>query len=161
MRPLAIVAYCCLLVACAGAARVDRLRHVLTGSSPRFELHESKVVSHSTCTTHHNRSGECFKSRQNPSPLPRPPIAPINAPVARQWQTPTRAPCSPGMPHDPHPCAGSLRTRPAASAVIERSALPTSFFWGDYLGVNYLTETRNQHIPQCAAPDASPLLAPL
>ena len=29
-----------------------------------------------------------------------------------------------------------------------RNDLPTHVFWGDVDGVNYLTETRNQHIPQ-------------
>ncbi len=34
---------------------------------------------------------------------------------------------------------------------MDRAALPASFFWGDVDGVNYLTETRNQHIPQWAS----------
>jgi hypothetical protein len=48
----------------------------------------------------------------------------------------------------PPPAAGSLRTRPSAAESVLLSALPASFFWGDVDGVNYLTETRNQHIPQ-------------
>jgi len=32
-----------------------------------------------------------------------------------------------------------------------RRDLPERFFWGDVDGVNYLTESRNQHIPVCAS----------
>ena len=35
--------------------------------------------------------------------------------------------------------------------VRERSSLPPYFFWGDIHGVNYLTVSRNQHIPQCVS----------
>ena len=27
--------------------------------------------------------------------------------------------------------------------------LPSDYFWGDVNGTNFLTESRNQHIPQC------------
>jgi hypothetical protein len=49
-----------LLVAGASAARLDGLRHFLTGSRPRFELHDSKIISaHRTCA-HHNHTSELF-----------------------------------------------------------------------------------------------------
>ena len=40
--------------------------------------------------------------------------------------------------------------------VREPSSLPPYFFWGDIHGVNYLTVSRNQHIPQCVSrPDGA------
>eukprot|EP00210_Caulerpa_lentillifera_P006745 g6446.t1 len=32
--------------------------------------------------------------------------------------------------------------------IVETNSLPTNFFWGNIHGVNYLTVSRNQHIPQ-------------
>lgn len=38
-------------------------------------------------------------------------------------------------------------TRPRAHEDMRVSDLPASFFWGNVNGTNFLTETRNQHIP--------------
>eukprot|EP00803_Ostreobium_quekettii_P001091 evm.model.scf_1671.1 EVM.evm.TU.scf_1671.1 scf_1671:12155-19567(-) len=37
---------------------------------------------------------------------------------------------------------------PRAHEIMDVTALPTEWFWGDVDGINYLTETRNQHLPQ-------------
>merc|ERR1719313_2637003 len=39
-------------------------------------------------------------------------------------------------------------TGPRAHESIRVADVPASFFWGDVNGTNYLTESRNQHIPQ-------------
>ena len=45
--------------------------------------------------------------------------------------------------------AGERVTSPRPHEQLDvRNDLPTHVFWGDVDGVNYLTETRNQHIPQ-------------
>ena len=43
---------------------------------------------------------------------------------------------------------GELVTSPRPHEVMDISTLPTSFFWGNVSGVNFLTEVKNQHIPQ-------------
>ena len=40
-------------------------------------------------------------------------------------------------------------TEPVPHTYISPEDLPASFTWADKDGVNYLTATRNQHIPQC------------
>jgi cathepsin X len=39
-------------------------------------------------------------------------------------------------------------TGPRAHEVVDMGALPKNWFWGDVNGVNYLSWTRNQHVPQ-------------
>ena len=44
---------------------------------------------------------------------------------------------------------GELATSPRPHETMNiRADLPESVFWGDVGGINYLTETRNQHIPR-------------
>eukprot|EP00877_Chromochloris_zofingiensis_P005844 jgi/Chrzof1/15260/UNPLg00654.t1 len=43
---------------------------------------------------------------------------------------------------------GELLLAPRPHELIARAHLPDNFFWGSVAGTNYLTETRNQHIPQ-------------
>ena len=43
---------------------------------------------------------------------------------------------------------GELVTSPRPHEVMDISTLPKSYFWGNVSGVNYLTEVKNQHIPQ-------------
>ncbi|CAI5461919.1 unnamed protein product [Closterium sp. Yama58-4] len=43
---------------------------------------------------------------------------------------------------------GELVTEPRSHETLKKSDLPRNFFWGNVSGVNYLTESRNQHIPQ-------------
>lgn len=51
-------------------------------------------------------------------------------------------------------CIEDLQPRPAGYKPLIKneknfnSVLPENFFWGDVNGVNYLTVTKNQHIPQ-------------
>ena len=35
------------------------------------------------------------------------------------------------------------------SEYIQADQLPDAFTWGDVDGVSYLTQSRNQHLPQC------------
>jgi len=39
--------------------------------------------------------------------------------------------------------------RPRAHETLVVADLPSDYFWGDVNGTNFLTESRNQHIPQC------------
>jgi hypothetical protein len=40
---------------------------------------------------------------------------------------------------------------PASHETLRGESLPTSLFWGNRSGVNYLTPVRNQHLPTCAS----------
>lgn len=44
---------------------------------------------------------------------------------------------------------GERITEPLPHTYLDVSDLPESFTWADVNGVNYLTATKNQHIPQC------------
>ena len=44
---------------------------------------------------------------------------------------------------------GERVTEPLPHTYLNAEDLPASFTWGDVNGVNYLTATKNQHIPQC------------
>ena len=43
---------------------------------------------------------------------------------------------------------GEKCTRPRAHALLDTSTLPADYSWSNVNGTNFLTETRNQHIPQ-------------
>ena len=47
---------------------------------------------------------------------------------------------------------GERVTGKRAHESLRMKDVPTEWFWGNVNGVNYLTESRNQHIPQCASP---------
>jgi len=49
--------------------------------------------------------------------------------------------------HDPDTIREHV-TSPQPKDLLNSTALPTNFFWGDINGTNYLSWTRNQHIPQ-------------
>ena len=44
---------------------------------------------------------------------------------------------------------GERVTEPLPHTYLNVKDLPSSFTWANVSGVNYLTATRNQHIPQC------------
>ncbi len=44
---------------------------------------------------------------------------------------------------------GERITEPLPHTYISPKDLPANFTWGNQKGVNYLTTSRNQHIPQC------------
>ena len=47
---------------------------------------------------------------------------------------------------------GEKVTRPRAHESLSVADLPSEHFWGNISGVNYLTQSRNQHIPQYVIP---------
>ena len=44
---------------------------------------------------------------------------------------------------------GPVVTSPLPHEYLKLEDIPANFTWADVDGVNYLTATRNQHVPQC------------
>ena len=64
-------------------------------------------------------------------------------PEAAGWAAGRHQPCKRGPTTFP---AGERVLTARAHETLDVTALPESWFWGDVDGVNYLTESRNQHI---------------